>query len=77
MYNPFAAAPKTGSEAIHEAIGQFEDIAARIDAGVKDNEAEILANTATIAGLQVTNDMLQSTAARGESVAKKLRELIS
>ena len=76
MFNPFKSI-KTGTDAINEAIGQFEDIAVRIEAGVKDNEAEIIVNTETIAGLQVKNDMLLSAAARGESVAAKLRELIS
>jgi hypothetical protein len=68
---------KNGSEAIHEAIGQFEDIAARIQSGVQDNRAQIGTNIDTIAALEAENATLDAVAARGASVAAKLRELVA
>lgn len=77
MFNPFASKPKSGSEAIFEAIGQFEDIAQRIESGVQDNRAQIEANKETIAAMEFQNADLTVVAARGESVAAKLRELVA
>lgn len=77
MFNPFASKPKTGSEAIFEAIGQFEEIAGRITTGVQDNRAQIEANKETITALEFQNADLSVVAGRGESVAAKLRELVA
>jgi hypothetical protein len=77
MLNPFARKPKTGSDAIFAAIGQFESIAATIESGVADNKADIEGNKQTIAALEAENATLAADAARGESVAAKLRGLLS
>lgn len=69
--------PKTGSEAIYDAIGQFESIARTIESGVSDNEASKAANEATIAALRAENNTLDADAARGKSVAAKLRDLLA
>jgi hypothetical protein len=75
--NPFRSRPKTGSDAIFAAIGEFESIAARIEAGVADNKADIEGNKQTIAALEAENATLAADAARGESVASKLRGLLA
>jgi hypothetical protein len=71
------AKQKTGSEAINEAIGEFEDIAARIESGVADNKGRIYDNKIAIVNLEADNVALETAASRGESVAAKLRSLVS
>jgi len=68
---------KSGSAAIEEAIGQFEDIASRITAGVEENRGRIYDNKIAIVNLEADNAVLEAVAARGVSVAAKLRELIA
>lgn len=77
MFSFFRAAEKVGSELIHDAIGQFESIAQRIEAGVRHNRESITVNNDKISSLQAENGVLDEHAARGESVAAKLRALIS
>ena len=77
MFNLFKAAEKVGSELIEEAVGQFESIAQRIEAGVQHNRDQIDENDATIQELQAATVSLSKDASRGESVATKLRELVA
>ncbi len=77
MFNLFRAAEKVGSDLIQEAIGQFESIAEKIEAGVRHNREFIAGNEQQIASLQSENKALHTDATRGEAVAAKLRALIS
>ena len=77
MLRFFRSAPKTGTDAINEALGQFEDIASRLTAGAQDNHENIAANDEQIAALKAENETLAAHAARAHSVAGKLRELIA
>ncbi len=67
---------KTGSTLADSAIGEFEKIAADIEAGVAHNEDTIRANYAQIDRLDTANADLHAANARGKSVAAKPRELI-
>jgi hypothetical protein len=75
MFNPFRK--KRGCAAIKAGIDQFDKIATEILAGVEDNHVKVSSNTMLISALAAENDTLLANAARGESVAAKLRALIS
>lgn len=77
MFNLFKSPPKTGTDAIHEAIGQFEDIAARLEVAAVQNDSQATSNLETINTLIAENKSLDAASARGRSVAAKLRDLIS
>jgi hypothetical protein len=75
MFNPFRK--KRGCAAIKAGIDQFDKIATDILAGVEDNHAKVGSNEALMDALAAENHTLLNNAARGESVAAKMRALIS
>lgn len=68
---------KHPSEVIKSAIGQFETLASQLADAANCHRAMIDANTEAIQSLHEHNSELHDEATRAESVAEKLRVLVS
>lgn len=67
----------SGTTGIDNAIASFERLANAIERGVEKCQAKRVANYQRIGALCDDNTLLDNAIDRGESVARKLRELVS